>query len=79
MIRSFGESIHAGKINKDEAEMNQSNLLKNLMDFNDRSRLRTSQGKDKKRNSFESDLQLIYEDRELISLMLSVEYMEYFQ
>ena len=34
MIRSFGKSIYAGKTNIDEAETNQSNLLKiwwNLM------------------------------------------------
>ena len=34
MTRRFGESIHAGKINIDEAEMDPSNLLKmceNLM------------------------------------------------
>ena len=31
-IRSFGESIYTGKINIDEAEMDQSDLLKNLME-----------------------------------------------
>ena len=29
-IRSFGECIYTGKINIDEAEMDQSNLLKSL-------------------------------------------------
>ena len=29
-IRSFGENIYPGKINVDEDEMDQSNLLKNL-------------------------------------------------
>ena len=47
-IRSFGESIYTGKTNIDEAEMDQSNLLKNLIEFNDRSRPRTTEGKDKR-------------------------------
>ena len=34
--------------------MDQSNLLRNLMEFNDRFRPRTTEGKDKKRNTFES-------------------------
>ena len=33
-IRSFGDNIYIGKINIDEAEKNQSNLLKNLAEFN---------------------------------------------
>ena len=36
-IRSFGESIYTGKINTDKPEMDQGNLLKNLVEFNDRS------------------------------------------
>ena len=48
-IRSFGESIYTGKIDIDEAEMDQSNLLKNLVRFNNNSRPRTKEGKDKKR------------------------------
>ena len=47
MTRRFGESIHAGKINMNEAEMDPSNLLKNVWEFNDRSRPRTSERKDK--------------------------------
>ena len=64
-IRSFGESIYTGKINTDEAEIDQSNLLKNLMEFNDRSRARTTDGKDKNRNTFES-ANARYRGRELI-------------
>ena len=37
-MRSFGDNICAGKISKDEAEMDQSNLLKNMIEFNDKSR-----------------------------------------
>ena len=40
-IRSFGENIYPGKINVDEAEMDQSNLLKNLEEFSGKSRART--------------------------------------
>ena len=48
MIRSFGESVYTGKINIDKAEMDQSNLLKTLVEFNEKSRPRTTEGKDKK-------------------------------
>ena len=33
-IRSFGDNMYIGKINIDEAEKNQSNLLENLAEFN---------------------------------------------
>ena len=54
-IRSFSDSIFAGKINIDEAEMNQSNLLKNMVEFNEQSKLRKKEDKKKKknRNTFE--------------------------
>ena len=38
MIRSFGESIYAGKINIHEAEMDQTNLLENMVKSNNKSR-----------------------------------------
>ena len=41
-IRSFGKSIYAGKINIDEAEMDQSNSVKNLVEFNNKFRWRTT-------------------------------------
>ena len=47
-IRSFGESIYTGKINIDEAEMDQNNLLKSFVEFNNNSKPRTIEGKDKK-------------------------------
>ena len=40
-IRSFGESIYNCKVNKfnmDEREMHQSNLLKNMVECNDKSK-----------------------------------------
>ena len=43
----FGESIYTGEINMDEAEMDQSNLLKNLVQFNAKPIPTTIEGKDK--------------------------------
>ena len=64
-IRSFGESTYTDKINIDKAEIDQSNLLKYLVEFNDKSRPRTAEGKGKKRNIYERAYAL-YEGRELI-------------
>ena len=47
-IRSFGECIYAGKIAIDEAEEDQTNLLKSIVEFSEKFRPRTKQGKDKK-------------------------------
>ena len=57
-------SIYTGKINKDEAEMDQVHLLKNLVGFNNRSRPKTTEGKDKKKIS--ENVYSLYEGRELI-------------
>ena len=38
--RYFHDNIYAGKISIDEAEMDQSNLLKNMVEFNVKSRPR---------------------------------------
>ena len=46
--RSFGASISTGKININEAERDQSILLKNMVEFNNKSRPKTKEGKDKK-------------------------------
>ena len=48
----------------DEAEMNQSNFLKNLVEFNEKSTPRTTEGKDKI-NTFES-INVLYEGQKLI-------------
>ena len=45
--------------------MDQSNLLKNLTEFNNKSRPRAIEGKGKMRNTFES-VNALYEGRELI-------------
>ena len=36
-IRSFGDNIYSGKININEAEMDQTNLLENLVEFDSKS------------------------------------------
>ena len=35
-IRSFGDNIYTGKFNIDEAEIGQSNLVKNIVEFNNK-------------------------------------------
>ena len=42
--RSFGDSIYTGKINIDVAEMDQSNLLKNMIDYE---KIRKKEGNEK--------------------------------
>ena len=63
-IRSFGDSIYAGNHNIDEAEMDQSNLLEDMVEFNEKSRPAKKEDKEKKRNTFES-VKALYEGREL--------------
>ena len=47
-IRSFDDSIYTDKINIDEAEMDQSNLLKNMVEFNKKSRPKSKESNAKK-------------------------------
>ena len=47
-MRSFGETLCTGKINIDEAETDQINLLENLVQFSERSRPKTADDKEKK-------------------------------
>ena len=54
ITRSFGDSIYTCKPNIVEAEEDQSNLLKNIVEFNDKSRPRTKQGLCKKSDTYES-------------------------
>ena len=42
--RSFGDSIYTGKINIDVAEIDQSNLLKNMIDYE---KIRKKEGNEK--------------------------------
>ena len=48
-MRSFDESSYTGKIIVDEAEEDQSNLLKNIVEFNENSRPRTEESKNKEK------------------------------
>ena len=48
-IRSFGDNIYTGKINLCKAKMEQKNILKNIIDFYDKLRPRTMEGKNKNR------------------------------
>ena len=54
MIRSFGENITSGKIAISETDENQSNLLENIVEFINKSRTRTKEGKVRKWNNFDS-------------------------
>ena len=47
--------------------MDQTNLLKNMKKFNDKSRLKTKEGRDKKRNAFDI-VNALYESRQLMLL-----------
>ena len=47
-MRSFGESVDTQKTSIVEAEKDQSNLLKNIVEFNNKSRPKSKEGKDKK-------------------------------
>ena len=48
IIRSFGESVNTRKASLVEVEEDQINLLKNLVEFNNKSRPKSKHGKDKK-------------------------------
>ena len=51
-LRSFGDSIYSSKISIDEAGMDQTNILENMVKFNNESKPKTKEGKAKKQNTF---------------------------
>ena len=53
-MRPFGDSIYTGKINIDKAVMDQTNVLENMVKFDNKSRLKKKEGKDKKWINFDS-------------------------
>ena len=65
-IRSFGDNNYTGKTNIDEAGMDQSNLLENIVNLNNKSRPRLNKDKEKKilMSTYESAYAL-YEGQEL--------------
>ena len=51
-IRSFGDSIFIGKVNINEAEMDQTNLLENMVEFNDKSRSKKKKKEEKEKKKY---------------------------
>ena len=47
-IRSFGDSIYTGKINKDKAEIDQSHLSEKMTKFNNKSKTKAKEASAKK-------------------------------
>ena len=64
-IKSFGNSIYNGKINIKEAEKKQNNLFENIVNFNNKSRLKSKKIKKRKQNTLDGKNGL-YEGRELV-------------
>ena len=62
-MRYVGKIIFADKISIHKAEMNQTNLLEKMVKFDNKSRPKTKDDKDKKRNTFDS-VCAFYEGRE---------------
>ena len=60
-LKPFGD----GKISIDEADIEQTNLLENIVNFSNKSRPRSKRDKYKKQNTFDST-NALYEGRELI-------------
>ena len=63
-IISFGDSIYTGKIDMNEPEMDQTNLLENMKKINNKSKSKTKEGKHKKQNTLDS-VNALYEGLEL--------------
>ena len=63
-IRLFCNNICTGKVDIDKAEINHTNLLENMVKFNDKSKPKTKKGKNKKGDIYES-VNALYERREL--------------
>ena len=63
-IRSFGDIIYTGKTIIDETGMDQTNLLEIMLKFNNKSRPRSKEDMDKKRNTFHS-VNFLQEGQEL--------------
>ena len=62
-IRSFSEVFVLVNITK-KAEMDQPNLLEKIGKFNNKSKPKTKEGNDKKRNTFDN-VNAFYEDQDL--------------
>ena len=67
-IRSFDESIYIRKASIVEAEKDQSNLLKDLGVYNNKSSPQNKEDTDKKRDTYEKTTYTLYEGRELTEI-----------
>ena len=47
-VRSFGDNIYTGKITINKVDRDQSNVLENMIEFNNRSRSQSIEGKGRK-------------------------------
>ena len=63
-IRYFEDIVYTGKVIMDEAEMDHTNLLENMVKFNNKYRARSKKDKDNKWNTFDS-VNAVYEGQEL--------------
>lgn len=61
----MADSICDGKTTQGEADKNKGNLLKNILEFNRRTRLNTKSNKTKTTNAYEI-INFLYEGRELV-------------
>ena len=64
-LKYFRNSIYNGKISIDEAEMEQTNLLENIVNFSNKSKPRSKRDKDKEQNTYDST-NVPYEGQEFI-------------
>ena len=55
-MRSFGDSIYTRKAGLVGAEEDQSNVLENIVEFNDKYRPKSKEGKDKKKVLMKVDM-----------------------
>ena len=60
----LGDNIYTGKINIDLVEMDQSNLSENMVEFKDKSKPKTKEGKNKTRDTYET-VNALYEGRKV--------------
>ena len=65
MIRSFSDVIFNGKIELDETDKKQNNLLNRVLEFNDKSRPNYKAGKKKSNNICNDSINAPYEGRDL--------------
>ena len=63
-IRYFEDIVYTGKVSMDEAEMDHTNLLENMVKFNNKYRAPSKEDKDNKWHTFDS-VNADYEGQEL--------------